>query len=165
METKLISALVAAGVSLALAIFSLISSRITKRSLLRIEEQSKRSEQIRLKATESGEKLLQYLTEVIISLESIKFHKKFEHKEGILESSGNLNQALSKVYRVNYETAIYTTSEIKDKVFETISPLLKNEFELTIKNIDTNIVRLNSLHDEIANMFKSTYLGSHLKVD
>ncbi|MCS4435213.1 hypothetical protein [Aquiflexum gelatinilyticum] len=159
MNVEITVALITAGAGLALGIFNSIKYVSTKRKLLILEEQGKKSEQIRLKATESGEVLIRYLSDIIISLETLKYHKKNNTGQEI-EPLKNLNIALSSTYRKNYESALYTTPYIKEKVFSTVIPLLNNKFELTDDNIETWIEKIKILHTEVAELYRSTYLGS-----
>ena len=162
METQITVALIAAISSLGVAIFSLLTSRRAKVLVLRAEEQGKRTEQIRLKATESGEKLLKELSNLIIALQGIHWRIKRREKEHEIYPD-DVNKAISKsILNTNhfiYETAIYTTPEIRQKIVYMVEILTDPDGDaFRVENIESTMDQLINIHTEVSELFKHTYL-------
>jgi hypothetical protein len=136
MDPQINAAIITAIASFIVALFSIYLSRDAKNIATRAEEASKRTEQIRIKATEAGEKILKVFAEIIIPAETILFFLKMtpskqldnqtpekeKIEEQIMTRYKTIAKAVGDMRNLMYATAIYTTPEIRSQIKETLKP-------------------------------------------
>jgi len=165
MEPKVTTALISAIGSLVIAIVGIFISRNAQKTANKASEAAKRTEQIRLKATDVGDKILSQLAGIIIISESIlvllnhKVEKSLSHEE-IEKYFVPMGKDLSELIRLLYSSAIYTTEKIRFTITETIAPILARNVDF--KKWQQFVDKLKENHEQIAAEFYETYLKATL---
>ena len=161
MDSAVAAALITAIASGGVAVVSLLSSRSAAGTAARAEEASKRSEQVRVKATEAGEKLLACFADVVVAAESISTlldqrTDKALSTEEIETQYRPLAAGAARAHRLIYENAIYLTSDIQTRADELLRPLWEGGVDWQEWGEVTK--RLRAQHWKIAYLFRTTYL-------
>ena len=164
MSAEIIAALIGAGGVVVAAIIGLIRRpRVSPDG--GDEEAARRSEQVRVKATQAGEALMKELAAVI---------RLAEEFEGFLAGTGAtpvppqvvaqyvapISQAYLKIKRLMYETTIYITPEIRRDVEESFAPLTAPQ-RVELANWPEFVEHLRQSQSKIADHFKNTYLRTN----
>jgi H+/gluconate symporter-like permease len=161
MGTEIIAALIAAVASLAVALFSVFSSREAKKIASRAEEATKRSEQIRVKATESGEKLLTALADVLIASETVEFilaqrSEKVLTQEETTTYFEPIGTGAAHIKRLLYSSAIYLSPEVRESIEDLLRPIFQGRIDFT--KWGQFLQNMRREHSQIAKLFRETYL-------
>lgn len=162
MAPEVTAALIAGILGLVTAALSIVLSVRATRASAKVTthamETGKRAEQIRIKATESGEKLLAALAEVLIQLESLESDR--DHRALTDEQWGSrwerIGKGAAEAYRLAYEGAIYLTPEIQARTVEILRPIFEGGIEASAWSDLAADIRLQ--HAELANLFRQKYL-------
>lgn len=154
--------LTAAG-SLLVAIFGLVTARKAKSLAAEAEEASKRSEQVRLRATNAGESILASIAQVLIGVEAVRDRLSYSAKKSLTEQEMiDLFQRLSTPVRdlrlTIYSTAIYTMPSLRDRIEDFLQPLHKGG--ISFEQWEKLISDLKAIHADVAKHFYETYLNS-----
>ena len=154
-------ALVTALGSLILAIFGLVTSGKAKQLALRAEETSKRSEQVRLRATAAGEALLAAMAELMLTAEGILFRLSTRTGEiltleEVQQYAAPIEKATSEIRRIMYSTALYTTPAIRESLENLLGPIHRGEADFSLA--ESFVVALRAELSAVAAMFHDTYL-------
>lgn len=169
MQAEVIAAIVTAVAGLVFAIVNLFVSRDAKKTAERAEELSKRTEQVRIKATEWGEKLLSTMADIIIQSETILFYiKDFpglkSSNELTIEYLPKMAKSVGEIRTMMYSSALYTTPDIRNRISTTLEPFHRpggipieepEKWELFVKNLRRN-------HSELVDLFFNRYLKGAL---
>lgn len=171
MDAEILAAIIAVIGSLIGAAVSLFFSREARKSATRAEEVSKQTEQKRLKATEAGEKILAASADMILiaeKIEAILDQREYDGEVRDLfqeeldkyfrEPGGLFNQAAEVMRKQMYSSAIYTTPKIRANVDKLLSPLIKPPY-VKLSQWAEFLESMRSTHLEIAEAFRTTYLG------
>lgn len=161
MEPEVIAALVSASFSLVMAILGIFISKNAQKIANRASEDSKRVEQIRLKATEVGEELLSKIASIIILADTVLIILNSHVDKGLTKDELDnyfkpIGKNVSELINLLYSSAIYTTAEIRHTLSETVKPILAGNVDF--KDWDKFVNRLKENHQLLATLFFDTYL-------
>lgn len=162
MDKTIIVVLIVSGTSIVLAIWGLITAKLARRKAIEAEEYGKRTEQIRIKATEAGSKIMEAVADYIIGVESALWH--IDMQSGIPKSDtvkvfGPIIQSAVAMRRCALSNAIYLTDEIIKNV----------ELLATQNNIDINLLQdrldeAHQLHTSLVRQFQKVYLNPVVRI-
>lgn len=161
MDTGVTIALISSISGIVLAAFSLVTSRHAKSLVLQAEENAKRSEQIRLKATAAGEELLEAFANLIIQMESFltrmeKYNDYSPSEQIVREYWEPIGESAHRMQHLVYSSAIYTTPEIRESIQSVLQPIFKGGVDF--QKMKDFVDRLRASHFELARQFRFHYL-------
>jgi len=154
-------ALVAAVGSLIIAVLGLVTSGKAKQLALRAEGASRRSEQVRLRATAAGEALLAAMAELMLTGERILFQLSSRSGEVLtLEEAQQyataIERAMSEIRRIMYSTALYTTPAIRERLENLLGPIYRGKADFSLA--ESFVVALRAEISDVAAMFHDNYV-------
>ena len=161
MAPEVVGAYVTAAGGLLVALFNVA----TTRSVKRLAEAAKQTEQIRLHATTAGEALLASIAELIIQAEGLEFllsrrTQKVLTQEEAIEIFRPMGPVIRDIRKDLYASALYVSSPIRKRVTALLEPLHRGEYDFA--HWGQFVGELRERHAEIAAQFRETYLGRAL---
>jgi hypothetical protein len=158
MDKSLIPALLAATASIAGAIWSLLTAHRARRNVLRAEEHAKRAELVRVKALEAIDTLLDGLTTLILSVETMCFlmraNVSIDSTPGPMK---DFAEARGKVTRLRYRFAPYVSDEVLSMIDELVQ--MTTSIAHDREELDRLSSRLRLLASKIASEARASYLA------
>lgn len=163
MEVPVIVALIGSATSIVMAVWSLVTAQSARRRAVEAEEFGKRSEQIRIKATEAAATVMSAVTDYMLSIESIMWL--IENQGGMTESTTldavkPVVDSSVAMRRCVLENAIYLTKEIVDAVEKLAK---KTEIDFNLKSLSSRLCETQQLHDSLSKEFRNLYLDPMMR--
>jgi hypothetical protein len=154
MSDSLTAAVLAAVVSAAGALWAILTAQHARRSVLRAEEHAKRAELVRVKALEAIDTLLDGLTGLILSTETLRFLIQRGHEDmGPLK---DFAEARGKVTRLRYRFAPYVSDEVVSMIDEVV--LKTQTINHSSSDLESLSSRLRLIASKVASEARSSYL-------
>jgi hypothetical protein len=158
MDPKILAAIISSVISLIVALFSLIISRKLKLQVLMLEEKGKKSDQIRIKATDWGDKLVDLFGKLILTLGELQFTKRHEGKISsndpklfeIGEIQANISQTI-------YSSSIYIDTKLRNQIAEHMEIFTRG---FDFNTIDQVISDTKMLHSNISEQIYHKFLAN-----
>jgi hypothetical protein len=156
--TELWVAYIGVAGSLAVAVFSLLTSGRAKELALRAEETVKRHEQIRLKGLEAAEKFLSSVADLHIAMDSMRLESR--RTSGIVSEDSvalkDLIRSIEEIGHLRIQFAMYWTDDIRSKIGNLYDKILlqgavSGDFGMIEKEVE-------ELTDAIVDLCKESYL-------
>jgi hypothetical protein len=162
MNPQIVAALVTAGASLIVSVIAYVRAMESQRYAVKVGEAAKRSEQMRVKATQAGERLLEEFAEVIRLAEGFEADlatvgAASMTAQQVVQRVAPIAKAAGKIRQLMYSTAIYTTPEIRQDVEASFAPIT-TAGGVQLARWSDFVEHLRKSHLTIAEHFKSTYL-------
>jgi len=155
METPVVVVFVTSLTSVGIAIWSLATAHIARAKVLEVEEIAKRSEQIRVKATEAVGKIMESLVDYTIRLETaidlIHVQGGLSEKD-IPEVMGPMVESMTMMRRCVLENAMYLKTEIVKSVDS-----LASCNDLSPDVLKSRLNEARQLHTDIVTLFQEQF--------
>jgi hypothetical protein len=163
MSTDVTVALITGAGGLVAGLFGVVQSKIATRDAVAAKEAGQRQEQLRVKATEAGERLLDAIGGVLISAQTLETELELGVSDGqqLLQNFVGMGRQVAEAFRVVEGGArMYLTPDLYERVVQSLHPFMKPEpnTPLTLDVWRPLVERLDRDFAAVAWEFRQTYL-------
>jgi len=158
MEKELIAVLVSTSVSIASAVWALLTASRARRSVLLAEEHAKRAELVRVKALEAIDELLEGITTLLTSVETMCFLLNAGVSIDPSQQLKDFAEARAKVNRLRYRFAPYVSDEVLAMIGQVVQ--MTSAFSIQGDELEGLASRLRLISRKIASEARAAYLAN-----
>jgi hypothetical protein len=152
METPVVVVFVTSLTSVGIAIWSLATAHIARAKVLEVEEIAKRSEQIRVKATEAIEKVMESLVNYTIHLETAIVNIQLTGK--LSENDiPNVMAPASESMKMMRQCVLKNAMYLRTKIVESVCSLA-SDTDLSPNRLESRLNKARQLHTDIVTLFQ-----------